>query len=363
MKQLFFLTGNYDSQVKSEEVPGKAESYGDLTELMIIIGKSLINDEAREKLSIDIPRLKEELILWKYYRKGDIRCFLLRQENPEESRPVSTGIISLLPLMIGNSDYPTLEQEITAFCYNTNQNGNDLVLFLLMGKLVDMLIHKPYPRDESLINGLKEYLIHLNYNRVFKNISQDNRIEKIPFEKSKIQWIMDLDRVAQANMPKKKKSESHSNILFIQGVHIYWKFGKEAYGFEEVENFEVSREAKILSLLLKDMENRKNIIGTSSDTKSLSDFQGMDFLREMDRYFNRLKKFEIRKNPFNEQKFKSQNFTDTKELFSMRKDDTGTHPILKGFKIQRKEIDQGILYLGVKTKSGYYELKKPSAQG
>ena len=361
-QHLFSLTGNYEGLLYKDAKNSK-EIYGDLTELMIIIGKSLVNDKQREILRIDVPRLKEELILWRYYREGSIDCFLLNKDEKEEGSYVSTGIISILPLIIGNYDIETLDRELGIFACQTNQKTDNLVLFLLMGKVVHGVINQEYARADSLVKILKEYLIHLNYNRIFQEVSTEKRIDKISFEKEKIRWIIDLDRISQKEIPRKKKIEGNSQILFIQSIHLFLKYHENKLIIDNIETLDISLEAKVFTLLLMDLEKRKQVEGfyqrIEKNGLSLGE---KDFLNEMDRYFNKLVNFEILKTPYNFEKYQNLEYIRTKELFSMKQGEKGKHMILKEFEIKGKEMVKNCLMLEVKTKSRYYKLKKPLAQ-
>ncbi len=362
-QHLFSITESYDRHL-SKNTENRQEGYSDLMELMIIVGKSLVNDKNMEMLGIDVPRLKEELILWKYYREDSINCFLLKNDEKEEEPLVGTGIISLLPLIIGNHDMKTLEQELGAFTLQTKQKADNLMLFLLMGRTVRGVMDREYGAVDSFVQFLKEYLIHLNYNRVFKEASKDKLIDKISFEKEKIRWIIDLDQISKAEIPRKKKIEDNSRTLFIQSIHLFVKYQDEGSFFENIESLRAPIEAKVFSLLLMDLKDnrRSSSIREKVSEKDLR-LEKNKFLKEMDRYYNKLKSFEILKIPLNYDKLKNNGYTDTKTLFLMKKGEKGRHPILKEFEIFEKNLVKNQLYLEVKTKSRYYKLKKPLAPG
>ena len=362
-QHLFSLTESYERRL-SKNTANRLEGYSDLTELMIIVGKSLVNDRNREMLGIDVPRLKEELILWKYYREGSIDCFLMKNDDKEEEPLVGTGLTSILPLIIGNHDMETLEKELGTFTVLTKQKTDNLVLFLLMGKAVHGVINREYGTVDSFVQFLKEYLIHLNYNRIFQAFSKENIIDKISFEKEKIRWIIDLDQITRIEIPRKKDIEDNNRLLFIQSIHLFVKQRDEQGFYEMIESSEVSLETKVFSLLLMDLLNRnKTSCIDERIPKNNASLEKNRFLEGMDRYFNKLKSFEILKAPINYEKLKNNGYMDTKALFSMKQGEKGRHPILKDFKIQEKKIIKNHLRLEVKTKSRYYILKKPLAPG
>jgi|GEM_PF-1660628 len=359
-QHLFSLVGSYDKRLNKKSMNSE-EGYSDLTELMIIIGKSLINDKKTEKLGIDVLRLKEELILWRYYREGSVECFLLKDGKGEGSL-INTGITSLFPLILGNYHIENLEQELGYFACQTKQESDNLVLFLLMGKVVHGVMNQEVNSVDSCIKILKEYLIHLNYNRIFQEVTKEKRMNKISFEKEKIRWIMGIDRISEEKLPEKKDSEGNNQILFIQSIHLFLKYDEKEHFFENMENLEVPTEAKLFSLLLMDLNKRKK--ESSSYQESLGkdfSFGTNYFLNEMDRYFTKLKKFEIIKNSYSGEKLAGKEYTDTKKLFTMKDGEKGKHPILKDFEITRKEVAARGIRLEVKTKSRNYTLKKPLA--
>lgn len=361
-QHLFSLVGSYDERLNKKPTNSE-ETYSDLTELMIIIGKSLINDKKTEKLRIDVPRLKEELILWRYYREGSIECFLLNNDDRGKESLISTGITSLFPLILGNYHIGTLERELGHFAYQTKQKSDNLVLFLLMGKVIHAVINKEFNSADSCIKILKEYLIHLNYNRILQEVSEEKRIDKISFEKEKIRWIMDIERISEKELPRKKDSEGNSQIIFIQSIHTFLLYHEEEHFFENLDSLELPQEAKIFSSLLANLKNNKkgSTLFQSNQDNDLS-FGNNSFLKEMDRYFVRLKSFEFIKYPYSLDKFKGNEYADTKGLFLMRQGEIGVHPILKDFEIIKKEIVKNCLHLEVKTKSRNYKFKKPLAQ-
>ncbi|NBG88542.1 hypothetical protein [Isachenkonia alkalipeptolytica] len=359
MQNIFSLTESYDKRL-NYDTERNNEDYSDLMELMIIIGKSLVNDKEKEKLWIDVPRLKEELILWRYYREGSISCFLLTKDQEINDSLVSTGIISILPLIIGNQNLESLEQELALFSCQTNQSPENLILFLLMGKAVHGVMHKEYSDADSFVSFLKEYLIHLNYERVFQKISKKNRMDKISYEKGKVQWIMDLDRSSKSEIPTKKNPESISKLLFIQSIHLFIKHHENPRTFNELEKSEVPVEVKVFTLLLTDLRKRK----LDSDQRPQVDeysSANTNFLQGMDRYFNKLKHFEIEKSPLDFEKLKIPNAINTKDLFSMKEGEKGKHPILRSFEVVQKKLKENCITLEVKTKTRVYKLKKPLA--
>jgi hypothetical protein len=362
-QQLFSLIGHYE-RILNQDMNISEETYNDLTELMIIMGKSLLNDQAEEKISIDVPRLKEELILWKYYREGSIRCFLLNNGEKEQSSLISTGIISLLPLIIGNYDLETLEQELYAFASETKQKSDRLVLFLLMGKAIHTVMFKQYSNIDSFVQSLKEYIIFLNYDRFVQKEPEGNHNDKIAFEKEKIRWIMDLDRISKEELPGKDHIDDNSQLIFIQSIHLFLKYYEEPRFMELLKHFEVSSETKILSLALRDLKKRKD--PSSPQNNFEGDHQPIDqdsFLKDMDQYFNKLKQFEILKTPYKVKKPAPPGYTDTKNLFLLKPGEKGRHLILRDFEIIEKTVLKDRLQLVVKTKSRYYKLKKPLAKG
>lgn len=362
-QHLFSLTEYYDNQL-NHTTKGNDEDYSDLMELMIIIGKSLINSKEQERLWVDVPRLKRELVLWKYYRNGDIQCFLLSKNEEHHDFPVSTGIISLLPLIMGNFDENSLEKELTLFARETNQSSTNLIMLLLIGKVVHGIMHRQYSNTDSLLSLLKEYLIHLNYEPLFPMPPQNRKKHKIEFEKAKIQWIMDLDRTNQEELPQKAPQDSNSKLIFIQSIYIFGKYHENPSIVNELENLNISAEVKLFAFLLRDLKKQKHsrelsYFSAKGDCKSGT----TGFVKEMDRYFNKLKGFEIEKKPLNTTKDKLGKVIETKELFSLEPGEIGKHPILKEFEVVNKEIADSYVKLDVRTKTRLYKLKKPLAQG
>ncbi len=362
-QHLFSLTEYYDNQL-NHNAKGNDENYSDLMELMIIMGKSLVTSKEQERLWVDVPRLKRELVLWKYYRNGNIQCFLLNKNEEHHDFPVGTGIISLLPLIMGNFDGESLEKEMTLFALETNQSFSNLIMLLLMGKTVHGIMHRQYSNADSVVSLLKEYLIHLNYEYLFPMPPQNRKKNKIEFEKAKIQWIMDLDRTNQEKLPSKKPLDSNSKLIFIQSIYLFGKYHENPSILNELENLNISAEVKLFAFLLRDLKKQKHSRELSySSSKGDCKSGTTGFVKEMDRYFNKLKGFEIEKKPLNTAKEKFGKVIETKELFSMEPGEKGKHSILKEFEVTKKEIAGSYIKLHVRTKTRLYKLKKPLAQG
>ncbi len=315
----------------------------DFTQLSLMVGKSLITD-GKDGLRVDISRFREEIKLWRYYRRGNTACLFLVKEKPENKE--GNGLISILPLILGNEKEYYQRQATFSFLYHTHQTFGTIFAGLLLGKFLKEKERKNITTEKKTLDLFKDELIHLSFNEFFKEEVKDVQLS---FEKEKIKWIQIVDRIPGSSIKPLNDGVLSSEEIFIRGIDRLFQRWENSVP-DPFEGTKGPLESKILGDFLYYHGNNKN---------PLKDLHNDEFLKEMDIYLEKLKKFLIMKSPLNFDQCQGEGWTDTNDLFNFHKGDRSKHCLLREFIVIENENNNMEARLVLKSKSGVLKLKKP----
>lgn len=247
-----------------------------LTEIFLILSKSLRPSETEEKVFVDTQRWQREMALWKDYRHGQNEV-LMSMEKPSVETYLN-GLDNSLMLRAWliayvNKRRDYCQNEILKHILETSGQFHKIIASMVFGMIVNDYLNR-YSL-ENAIERSKEWVIRLKPEQFFKQFDQWSKIPKdklyknplVAFEKARIQLIMELDGEETASTLEKLEKRLDS------------PYGNWAQSFEDLaanncEILEVKDKKIILNFiqyLIKlregriDPQNIKAVIGESVD--------------------------------------------------------------------------------------------------
>lgn len=283
-----------------------------LQDLIIINTKCLIDDKTQRYVYMDNNRLKDELRYYSFYG----------------TKPSYDDILNiLLPLILANTNIQKSEDEVIS----------------LIQKYI-----KYFRKDDNLF----EYIIGaLIYNALIHYILEDKNIEYgqlLQLLKEKIiGFSIELEKL---------------NMIKFQMVRINAIQLIDNYIDLKTDNYENGKIIKNLLNVIYDIyieERNVNNIGVLSIKKSILSILGeesnlntdnIDFLEQMSHYIIKLRKYVINKKTYNLN-------SDPRNLIKYNEGEVVSDAILNKINIVSKELQDNVLHLKVKSKSGEYNFK------
>ena len=322
--------------------------YSYITELILINIKSLIDSSKTFEVNIDYNRFFEELKLWFYYRHGKPGNLLKKLSDRKYYNSNfywkdvrGYGISRVFPIAIANKNYNSLEREVYKNIIYLNRHPRVILSGLLLSRTVYLLLEKNIFEKEEIIKELKDYLIHLQFNELNRNISiklpNDYRIQ---FEREKINYLLEIDKLKDEKDIKNLNWDARAILL---------------YGLDILFRLENKEDLKLTRLNIEDL-NEVLAIGyglwgiiNKKELKKLDILKDGEFLKNMGDYLYRLRNFRVNRKVHK----KSQN---TIDLFQLNKGQTAKHELLGPIKVLDRIETSFYIQILLNTKSGSYTL-------
>lgn len=165
-----------------------------ISQLTTLTIKSLLPMEDEVGSKIDYKRFGEELILWKEYCIGE-NISLLNALNDLDKEDYfdyfdETFYTRLLPIVVSNSDFKIVEEELVKNVLYFSGNLQNLFEWLIIGLIIYLLINS----YKDIVGRLKEYIINFSQRSFIDKYKGCFLVEvedapndfRISFEKEKI---------------------------------------------------------------------------------------------------------------------------------------------------------------------------------
>lgn len=294
------------------------------TELFIISLKSLLPSEREVKIYIDYERYKKEFLLWKSYKESTNRVLENIKNNIDKdiylNEEDDSIIYRILPLVLTNSNYISLQEEVVKNILYTTGNIEDLIENLLISKLVYLLLNN----RNNIVELLKEELINLNqiefkanFKKYFRILPEENKSFSIKFEKTKIDGLNILNDIGSMKLKNFEK------------IYRIYRDKEESNKIEILE------------------EVIKNLDGKPYEETNISYFE------ELGKYLYNMKKSRINPTSLRIEEYKMP------DIFKYKKGEWFYHSLLNNCQVVDKICDENHIYVKIRTKSGIYNFKKP----
>ena len=283
-----------------------------LQDLIIINTKCLVDDKIQRYVYIDNNRLKDELRYYNFYG----------------TKPSYDDILNiLLPLILANVNIQKSEDEVV----NLTQK------YVKYFKKEDNLFE--YILGAVIYNALIHYLLEN------KNIEYGDLLQLL--KEKIIGFSIELEKL---NMIKFQMARINAIQLIDNYIDL------------KIDEYEDSKIIKNLLNVLYDIyiqERRVNNLGTLSIKKSILSILGeeanlnidnIDFLEQMSNYIIKIRKYAINKKTYNLN-------SDPRNLIKYNEGDIVSDAILNKIQINSKELQDNILHMKIKSKSGEYNFK------
>ena len=283
-----------------------------LQDLIIINTKCLVDDKIQRYVYIDNNRLKDELRYYNFYG----------------TKPSYDDILNiLLPLILANVNIQKSEDEVV----NLTQK------YVKYFKKEDNLFE--YILGAVIYNALMHYLLEN------KNIEYGDLLQLL--KEKIIGFSIELEKL---NMIKFQMARINAIQLIDNYIDL------------KIDEYEDSKIIKNLLNVLYDIyiqERSVNNLGTLSIKKSILSILGeeanlnidnIDFLEQMSNYIIKIRKYAINKKTYNLN-------SDPRNLIKYNEGDIVSDAILNKIQINSKELQDNILHMKVKSKSGEYNFK------
>ena len=283
-----------------------------LQDLIIINTKCLIDDKIQRYVYIDNNRLKDELRYYNFYG----------------TKPDYDDILNiLLPLILANTNIQKSEDEVISLIqkyikyFKKEEHLFEYIIGALMyNALIHYILEDKNIEYGQLLQLLKEKIIGFSI--------ELEKLNMIKFQMARINAIQLIDNYIDLKIDNYEDGKIIKNLLnAIYDVYIEEK---------DVSNIGVfSIKKSILSILGEEANlNTDNI----------------DFLEQMSHYIIKLRKYVINKKTYNLN-------SDPRNLIKYNEGEVVSDAILNKINIVSKELEDNILHLKVKSKSGEYNFK------
>lgn len=328
--------------------------YSYITELIIAMIKSLVDDGPKLEVIVDYPRFYEELKVWTYYRHGAPSHILYKLRNSKGyydsevywKEQKAYGISRIFPILMANKNYAAAEKETYKNIIYLNRHPQVILTGLLLIRGAYVLLEKGFLPKEELIQELKDYIIHMQFSELNRNIKMKLPTNyAVQFEKERILYLLDLDRYKKSELPE--VSSWDSKIMFFNSLNNFYRLQEG----EQVELKNLPRhDYKEMIAISYGLWG----INTKESYGNLKTLKDEDFINDMANYLCRLRDYQL-KRPFYNRQEKSI------DLFQLEKGDITKHPILNVIKIKDRVESPNYLQLVVETKAGLYTFIKDKA--
>ena len=280
--------------------------------LIVINTKCLIDDKTQRYVYVDNNRLKDELIYYNFYGV----------------KPEYDDILNiLLPLILANTNIKKSEDEVVGLIQKYVKylkKENYLFEYILGAVIYNSLMHTLIDNKNieynDLLQGLKEKIIGFSI-----ELEKTNMIK---FQMARISAIQTIDNYIDMKIHDYEDGKIIINLLNV----IY-----DIYIEEREENNQ-----GILSI-------KKSILSILGEDPDLN-IDNIDFIESMSHYIVKIRNYMINKKLYNLN-------SDPRSLIKYNEDDIVLDPILNKISIISKYLNDNILYIKIKAKSGEYNFK------
>ncbi|MFR2316069.1 hypothetical protein [Terrisporobacter sp.] len=283
-----------------------------LQDLIIINTKCLVDDKIQRYVYIDNNRLKDELRYYNFYG----------------TRPSYDDILNiLLPLILANVNIQKSEDEVvnlTQKYVKYFKKEDNLFEYILGAVIYNALIHYLLENKNieygDLLQLLKEKIIGFSI--------ELEKLNMIKFQMARINAIQLIDNYIDLKIDEYEDSKIIKNLLNV----LYDIYIQE----RSVNN-------------LGTLSIKKSILSILGEEANLN-IDNIDFLEQMSNYIIKIRKYAINKKTYNLN-------SDPRNLIKYNEGDIVSDAILNKIQINSKELQDNILHMKVKSKSGEYNFK------
>ena len=283
-----------------------------LQDLIIINTKCLVDDKIQRYVYIDNNRLKDELRYYNFYG----------------TKPSYDDILNiLLPLILANVNIQKSEDEVvnlTRKYVKYFKKEDNLFEYILGAVIYNALIHYLLENKNieygDLLQLLKEKIIGFSI--------ELEKLNMIKFQMARINAIQLIDNYIDLKIDEYEDSKIIKNLLNV----LYDIYIQE----RSVNN-------------LGTLSIKKSILSILGEEANLN-IDNIDFLEQMSNYIIKIRKYAINKKTYNLN-------SDPRNLIKYNEGDIVSDAILNKIQINSKELQDNILHMKVKSKSGEYNFK------
>lgn len=283
-----------------------------LQDLIIINTKCLVDDKIQRYVYIDNNRLKDELRYYNFYG----------------TKPSYDDILNiLLPLILANVNIQKSEEEVvnlTQKYVKYFKKEDNLFEYILGAVIYNALIHYLLENKNieygDLLQLLKEKIIGFSI--------ELEKLNMIKFQMARINAIQLIDNYIDLKIDEYEDSKIIKNLLNV----LYDIYIQE----RSVNN-------------LGTLSIKKSILSILGEEANLN-IDNIDFLEQMSNYIIKIRKYAINKKTYNLN-------SDPRNLIKYNEGDIVSDAILNKIQINSKELQDNILHMKVKSKSGEYNFK------
>ena len=283
-----------------------------LQDLIIINTKCLVDDKIQRYVYIDNNRLKDELRYYNFYG----------------TKPSYDDILNiLLPLILANVNIQKSEDEVvnlTQKYVKYFKKEDNLFEYILGAVIYNALIHYLLENKNieygDLLQLLKEKIIGFSI--------ELEKLNMIKFQMARINAIQLIDNYIDLKIDEYEDSKIIKNLLNV----LYDIYIQE----RSVNN-------------LGTLSIKKSILSILGEEANLN-IDNIDFIEQMSNYIIKIRKYAINKKTYNLN-------SDPRNLIKYNEGDIVSDAILNKIQINSKELQDNILHMKVKSKSGEYNFK------
>ena len=280
--------------------------------LIIINTKCLVDDKIQRYVYIDNNRLKDELRYYNFYG----------------TKPCYDDILNiLLPLILANVNIQKSEDEVVNLTqkyvkyFKKEDNLFEYILgAVIYNALIHYLLENKNIEDCDLLQLLKEKFIGFSI--------ELEKLNMIKFQMARINAIQLIDNYIDLMIDEYVDSKIIKNLLNV----LYDIYIQE----RSVNN-------------LGTLSIKKSILSILGEEANLN-IDNIDFLEQMSNYIIKIRKYAINKKTYNLN-------SDPRNLIKYNEGDIVSDAILNKIQINSKELQDNILHMKVKSKSGEYNFK------
>lgn len=319
--------------------------WSDLTELLLIQTKSLMDLKEKTRVNVDEERLGDELRYWRNYRNGRTSTTLLhsmenigqREDYWRDNR--GYGFSRIVSLLLANKNYNYALDEIFNEILRFNRHPQVIITGLLLSRILYLLLEREYELQELIVE-LKGYLMDLRLQQL-----EGRGHEALPqtyilqFEREKIDFLLALDRLKQGiNNWIETKSGDSKETLLLSLLYLYQLRGEGKITFVS-ETKTDTKEAVALAYCLWGAALNQ----LPSDICQVKDW---DFINSMGEYLLRIRNYEVGRRKYSK--------TEYVDIFQLQTNKTIKHPIFNTMKVVNRREEKGYTIIDIITKAGGY---------
>lgn len=326
-----------------------AGQYSDLTQLMLLTTKSLLDAADKSQVSVDYSRFQEELNFYSFYRTGNPLHILKALEDREGFLRETYindirgyGISRVAAIILANKNFNKGIDEVCKNILFFNQHPNVILTGIIISRIFYLLLENKGNTREELLKQLKDFIIGLDIKDALREVNQSKY--SVNFERERVNYIIDLDRLIKGDKVYNANNSWSCKHMLLAGLINYWRILKGEGLWVEGLPQKDSKESLALAYGFA-------ALSKEAVAQQISTLMNLSFIEGMGEYTAKLRNYKVNKKPYI-------NGGNKVDLFKLEASTVFKHDVFNVSRILERKKKAGYIHVLLENKTGNYLLIK-----